>query len=195
MPLSDRARQLLPQARLTHFQSWQAEIPAELLMRFQAAEDEQRFLSDADLVAIALACLPNANPTAARFLRDDAEELIAIARADLLDRFPGITEPGGGLYPEVRSQSCWRDCWQFLRCLSYGVAAGRADYATPAGFEALAVVYKELEVPIAAMQQAIETLLGVALKRFPPEVQAQLQPCCATLQTGIQAIATHHNRL
>lgn len=99
MPLSDRARQLLPQARLTTFQAWQTEIPAELLTRFQAAEEEQRFLTDADLVAIALACLPNANPTAARFLRDDADELIAIARADLLDRFPGITELGGALYP------------------------------------------------------------------------------------------------
>ncbi|BAD78926.1 unknown protein [Synechococcus elongatus PCC 6301] len=48
-------------------------------------------------------------------------------------------------------------------------------------------------MPIAAMQQAIETLLGVALKRFPPEVQAQLQPCFDTLQTGIQAIVASSN--
>ncbi len=33
----------------------------------------------------------------------------------VLGRFPGITEPGGGLYPAARSDACWRDFCAFLQ--------------------------------------------------------------------------------
>ena len=39
----------------------------------------------------------------------------AAAKAAVLQQFPGITAPGGGLYPAARSEACWRDFCAFLQ--------------------------------------------------------------------------------
>ncbi len=47
----------------------------------------------------------------------------------MLERFPAITEPGGGLYPPVRSEACWRDFCAFLQVLALSLCAKKLQRA------------------------------------------------------------------
>lgn len=72
---------------------------------------------------------------------------IDAARAQILERFPGITAPGGALYPEMRAKACWRDLSEFCRVVGYGVACG-GEVFSESGVECMKEVYKVLKVPI-----------------------------------------------
>ena len=149
--LSPRIKELIVKARIVSFDGWQAQFGDNAIAQLQAADDERIYLDDA-----VLATLPAGN--IARHLRDHASAIVDIARAQVLDQFPGITEPGGGLYPAVRAEACWRDFWQFLRCVSYGVAAQRTDYTDATGLGYMEQLYQELQVPLDAMLYGLNAL-------------------------------------
>lgn len=106
--LSDRAKQLIPKAQIVSFDTWN-EIPPEIVARFQAADDQKRYLTDADLEKIgtvdfslsAMAAMGISASDVTATLRDQAAEIVDEARAVVLTTFPDILEPGGGLYPPV----------------------------------------------------------------------------------------------
>jgi allophycocyanin-B len=74
--------------------------------------------------------------------------------------------PGGGLYPAERAEACWRDFWHFLRCVSYGIAGGRSDYLSDVGLAYMQQLYRELNVPLAAMVVGVTGLKSASLKRL-----------------------------
>jgi allophycocyanin-B len=47
--LSERAKQLIPKARIVSFANWQGLYTDEVLQIFQQADDEGRYLTDEDL--------------------------------------------------------------------------------------------------------------------------------------------------
>jgi Phycobilisome protein len=159
MTLTPEIQRLIEQARIVSFESWANAYSLELITRFQAADDTKQYLSDDDL-----AWISQRHPalisgvTFAKVLRDQAPELIAKARQEVLNQFPDITEPGGGLYPAPRADACWRDFWHFLRCITYGIAAQRLDYTRPEGLQAMEELYQALQVPLEAMIVGLSAL-------------------------------------
>jgi Phycobilisome protein len=153
---------LIDKARIVSFATWTQTHAPEVLQLLQAADDDRRYLTDTDLAAID----PISSAPVAAFLRDHATEIIDEARADVLARFPGITEPGGGLYPPERATACWRDFWQFLRCVTYGIAGQRADYTSSIGLDYMNQLYREFQVPLPAMVAGLQALKSASLRRL-----------------------------
>jgi hypothetical protein len=180
--LSPLVQELIVKARIVSFAAWAPAHSAEVIARFQAADDERRYLSDADLANAALAGLDGA---VAAGLRDQAAAIIDEARAEVRRQFPGILAPGGGLYPAARSEACWRDFWHFLRCVSYGVAGQQIDYLSAPGLAAMQQLYIELQVPLPAMVVGLEALKAASLSRLDSCQQAgrYFDPLIAALKT------------
>ena len=182
--LSDRAKQLIPKARIVSFEGW-SDVSPEIVARFQSADDDKYYLTDDDLAAVK-ASLGAPDPTLKSVglnanevvitLRDQAASIVDEARAVVLITFPDILEPGGGLYPAMRAEACWRDFWQFLRCITYGVAGGQHHYTSTAGLEAMALLYAELSVPLPAMVTGLIGIKRASLQRFPVESYPALSP-------------------
>ena len=197
--LSDRAKQLIPKARIVSFEGWN-EIPPEIVARFQAADDSKCYLTNADLVAIeasignpddALSAVWLTTDKVAATLREQAADIVDEARAVVLTTFPDILEPGGGLYPPMRAEACWRDFWQFLRCITYGIAGGQHHYTSTLGLEAMEQLYAELKGPVPAMVTGLIGVKRASLQRFPIESYPALSPyfdhLIARLSTFIQS--------
>ncbi|PSB02600.1 phycobilisome protein [Merismopedia glauca] len=166
--LSEKVKELITKARIVSFSSWESEYLPEIITIFQMADDEGRYLTDRDLETIgSLSPQSVSKLEIARQLRDLAPDIVSEAREQVLTQFPGITEPGGALYPEVRSESCWRDFWHFLRCVSYGVAGERTDFLSESGMHYMELLYQELKVPLDAMLCGLEGLKNSSCKRSP----------------------------
>ncbi|MEL6940356.1 MAG: phycobilisome protein [Cyanobacteria bacterium J06598_1] len=182
--LSDRAKQLIPKARIVSFTSWN-DISPDIIACFQAADDNKTYLTDDELVSVQAhrpAADQKLNATGLNAkavvstLRDQAADIVDEARAVVLTTFPDILEPGGGLYPPMRADACWRDFWQFLRCITYGIAAGEHHYTSTEGLEAMEQLYVELQVPLPAMVTGLIGIKRASLKRFPVESYPALSP-------------------
>lgn len=175
--LSEKVQELIKKARIMNFATWQDAHPLEAIQRFQAADDEGRYLTDEDLQHIqAIAPNHSAFIEVARMLRDRVNEIVEEARGGVLQAFPNITEPGGGLYPPERASACWRDFWHFLRCITYGIAGQRTDYTSAEGLQHMQALYQELRVPLDAMVMGLEGIKTASLKRIAPEQQESLAP-------------------
>ena len=182
MQLSERAKQLIPQARIVSFASWKSFYPEQVLGIFQAADDESRYLTDEDLENL-LKLVPTLSPSleVVKILRDNAPSLITQARAEVLAHFSGITEPEGELYPAARAEACWRDFWHFLRCITYGISGQNTHFTSPEGLQAMRLLYQELAVPLGAMVYGLEQLKRYSLEQFSHEQAESLAPYFAQL--------------
>ena len=186
-PLSDTLKQLIAKARIVSFADWRSEYSAEALSIFQAADDDRHYLTDGELLRLQATSpsLPQEGIVIATALRDSANEIVAEARANVLEAFPGITEPGGGLYPPQRAEACWRDFWQFLRCVTYGIAAQQPSFTSAEGLHHMQLLYQELQVPLDAMVMGIENLKLASLKRFSDRDPALLEPYFDHLRSAL----------
>ena len=173
--LTERAKQLIPKARIVSFARWEALHPPEAIAMFRAADDEGRYPSDTDLDQLipGFQSLSEAEKSTAlarigavRVLRDRADAIVTEARESLLNQYPGIAEPGGDLYPPDRAKACWRDFWHFLRCITYGIAGGPTEYTSEEGLHYMDLLYEELNVPLQAMVSGLEALKEASLNAF-----------------------------
>jgi hypothetical protein len=175
--LSEKVKELIQKARIVSFATWHDTHTAETIQRFQRADDESRYLTDEDfLYAAELSPNMEEGIEGARVVRDRVTEIVGEARAGVLTAFPTLTEPGGGLYPPMRAEACWRDFWHFLRCITYGMAGQRTDYTSIEGLHYMQLLYQELEVPLEAMVMGLEGLKAASLKRINPEQQERFAP-------------------
>lgn len=168
--LSEKAKELIPKARIVSFAGWKNSHPADIIQLLQAADDQGRYLSDADLEKLQEHTCES-GVAAAQFLRDKAAEIVAEAREQVLAQYPDITQPSGDLYPPARAEACWRDFWHFLRCITYGIAGGSTEFTSPEGLHYMQLLYQELRVPLDAMVLGLENLKAASLKRLPDRQQ------------------------
>ncbi len=168
--LSDKVKELILKARIVSFASWESSQPPEYIQIFQQADDEGRYLTDSDLEQI-----QSAFTDTAKFLRDNAPEIVAEARTEVLKQYPHITDPRGDLYPPERAEACWRDFWHFLRCITYGVTGQNPQFTSEEGLKHMELLYQELGVPLKAMVLGLECLKTASLKRLPQQ-QDSLSP-------------------
>jgi hypothetical protein len=175
-PLSPAVLELISQARIVSFATWQDSYTSEILQIFQAADDQRLYLTDADLQQIANSHPQQTAPIAVvTMLREQVVEIVNEARSGVLKAFPQILEPGGGLYPADRADACWRDFWQFLRCITYGIAGQRVDYLSADGLHYMNLLYQELQVPLDAMVVGLQGIKSAALRRMDEEQQQLLE--------------------
>jgi Phycobilisome protein len=176
-PLSDEVQALIQKARIVSFETWQDTHCAEALEIFQIADDQRQYLTDEDLSQIELLA-PGTTllSPVVQHLRDRVTEIVDEARARVLATFPEITAPGGGLYPALRAEACWRDFWHFLRCITYGMAGQHTDYTSAEGLGYMQQLYQVLQVPLDAMVVGLEGIKTASLSRVEPEQQAELIP-------------------
>jgi len=190
MQLSERAKQLIPQARIVSFATWKNLYSEEVIAIFQEADNQSRYLTDEDLERI-----KNLHPhlslmlEKARLLRDQAPDIVADARKKVLADFPDITEPGNDLYPPERAEACWRDFWQFLRCITYGIAGNRPQFTSPEGLKNMELLYQELRVPVSAMLCGLEQLKKVSLQHFNSEDRDLLSLSFDHLISGLKTFS------
>jgi Phycobilisome protein len=177
MPLSPEIQTLITKARIMSFEPWRSSHPAETIAIFQTADDNRLYLTDEELATIAAAA-PDFSTLfpVVRLLRDQAPTIIDEARAGVLTAFPGITEPGGALYPAERADACWRDFWQFLRCVTYAIAGEHPHYTSHHGLEAMQQLYTALNVPLDAMVFGLKGLKVASLRRVDPAMADRLSP-------------------
>jgi Phycobilisome protein len=174
--LSDTVKELIQKARIVSFATWRDDYGDEAIQQFQRADDESRYLTDDELQHIAGMSPDTAGIETAKILRDRVQEIVDEARAEVLTAFPGLTEPGGDLYPAVRAEACWRDFWHFLRCITYGIAGQRTDYTSAEGLHYMQLLYQELKVPLTAMVMGLEGIKTASLNRIEPAQREAFAP-------------------
>ena len=173
--LSEKVKELIKKSRIVSFEDWQH--PSEVIAIFQQADDAGKYLTDAEIEQIKT-LVPSLSQglEQGKTLRDNVSEIVSNSRSVVLDANPGILEPGGGLYPPMRAEACWRDFWHFLRCISYGVGGQSTNYTSDRGLGYMEQLYQELEVPLDAMVLGLEQLKVFSLKEFEPDQQDNLEP-------------------
>ena len=175
--LTEKAKQLIPKARIFSLNTVKEVYPESVLTIFQEADDQGRYLTDADFQVIKTNQVElTDNLQQAKLLTDKAEQIVAQARQKVLTQFPDITAPGGELYPPERANACWRDFWHFLRCISYAVAGKMTEFTSSEGLNNMELLYQELQVPLPAMLVGLENLKYFSLKQFLPAEQDSLAP-------------------
>ena len=190
--LSDKVKELIKLARIVSFATWQSKYSAQTIDIFQKADDEGRYLRDQDLQRLSqLQPELEESLAQAKLLRDQASELVEKARQGVIAAFPSITEPGGGLYPPMRAEACWRDFWHFLRCISYGVAGASVDYTSQEGLNYMEQLYQELQVPLDAMVLGLEKLKFYSLEKFAESKRDDLAPYFAQLIEQVSKFKTN----
>lgn len=148
----------------------------------EAAFQENRYLTDEELDRVVketagdgTSCGPSERKAIASVIREQHQAIIQSARSRVYDKFPGIDQPGGGLYPAVRAEACWRDFDKFLQCVSYGTAAGVSSFTDASGAAIMGELYQEMKVPLDAMREGARGLREAtqsAAQGAGPEAQA-----------------------
>ncbi|ACK68430.1 Phycobilisome protein (plasmid) [Rippkaea orientalis PCC 8801] len=175
--LSEKAKQLIPKAKIMGFKRWKSSDSDEILQIFQQADDQGRYLTDLELTRIeAFSPERSSAVKKAKILREKADLIVNYAREKVLTTYPEITELGGTLYPPERAEACWRDFWHFLRCITYAIAGNSPQFTSQEGLENMQLLYQELQVPLDAMICGLKNLKTYSLQQFNPEEQQELAP-------------------
>lgn len=173
--LSDKVKELIKKSRIVSFENWQ--YPPQAVAIFQQADDAGQYLTDEDIEEIkALVPSLSRGLEQGKVLRNNVVNIVSQTRGVVLDANPGITEPGGGLYPPERAEACWRDFWHFLRCISYGISGQKLNYLSDRGLQYMEQLYQELGVPLDAMVLGLQQLKVFSLEEFEPDRQNDLEP-------------------
>lgn len=193
-PFSDKIKELIAKSRIVSFAQWQDTHPPDAIDLFQAADDQGRYLTDEDIQQIQTHA-PNTTTLIpiAQLFRDRASDIVSEAREHVLETYPDIIKPGGGLYPPERAEACWRDFWHFLRCITYGIAGQHAQYTSSEGLHYMQLLYQELHVPLDAMVLGLEGIKTASLKRVDPSQEEKLAPYFDHLITQLSQFRNTQN--
>ena len=131
-------------------------IPEQLRDLIDEADQHKRLLSDEEIQLCCGWSGVEAAPLIA--LQGQVSHLVDQSRADLLSEQPELVQPGGKLFPQLRAEACWRDCFHFLRVSIYGSALRRTDATDSDGMRCLAELYALLDVPVPALLLALDRL-------------------------------------
>ena len=171
----ERLQLLLQKARVLGLADDET-LPADSRRCIRAADAARRPLSQDELQLVCAAA--GTDSGLPQLLQSKADALVNAARRHLLEWQPALTAPGGALHPEERAEACWRDCWNFLRVISYAVAAGDCCFTDPAGMKALRDVYTILGVPLEGMVVTLRELQHHSMKEASNSEEERLVEAC-----------------
>ena len=152
------------------------ELPQATRRILERADQAQRQLSSDELTTICQ--VSGIDGSLADNLIQRSDQLVNQARAHLIETQPHLVQPGGALHPEDRADACWRDCWNFLRVITYAVACNQSCFTNPSGMAALRELYRRMNVPIEGMNIALGQLKEKALEGVSRSNDRQLIRDC-----------------
>ena len=152
------------------------ELPQATRSILERADQAQRQLTSDELSTICQ--VSGIDGSLADNLIQRSDHLVNQARAHLLETQPHLVQPGGALHPEDRADACWRDCWNFLRVITYAVACNQSCFTNPSGMAALRELYRRMNVPIEGMNIALGQLKEKALEGVSRSNDRQLINDC-----------------
>ena len=152
------------------------ELPQATRSILERADQAQRQLSSDELTTICQ--VSGIDGSLADNLIQRSDQLVNQARAHLIATQPHLVQPGGALHPEDRAEACWRDCWNFLRVITYAVACNQSCFTNPSGMAALRELYRRMNVPIEGMNIALGQLKEKALEGVSRSNDRQLINDC-----------------
>ena len=152
------------------------ELPQATRSIVERADQAQRQLSSDELTTICQ--VSGIDVSLADNLIQRSDQLVNQARAHLIATQPHLVQPGGALHPEDRAEACWRDCWNFLRVITYAVACNQSCFTNPSGMAALRELYRRMNVPIEGMNIALIQLKKLALEGVSRSNDRQLISEC-----------------
>ena len=152
------------------------DLPQATRSILERADQAQRQLSSDELTTICQ--VSGIDGSLADNLIQRSNHLVNQARALLLATQPHLVQPGGALHPEDRADACWRDCWNFLRVITYAVACNQSCFTNPSGMAALRELYRRMNVPIEGMNIALGQLKEKALEGVSRSNDRQLIRDC-----------------
>ncbi|AHF62872.1 putative phycobilisome polypeptide [Synechococcus sp. WH 8109] len=152
------------------------ELPQATRSILERADQAQRQLSSDELTTICQ--VSGIDGSIADNLIQRSDQLVNQARAHLIETQPHLVQPGGALHPEDRADACWRDCWNFLRVITYAVACNQSCFTNPSGMAALRELYRRMNVPIEGMNIALGQLKENALEGVSRSNDRQLIRDC-----------------
>ena len=151
-------------------------LPQATRRILERADQAQRQLSSDELTTICQ--VSGIDVSLADNLIQRSDQLVNQARAHLIATQPHLVQPGGALHPEDRAEACWRDCWNFLRVITYAVACNQSCFTNPSGMAALRELYRRMNVPIEGMNIALGQLKEKALEGVSRSNDRQLINDC-----------------
>ena len=152
------------------------ELPQATRSILERADQAQRQLTSDELSTICQ--VSGIDGSLADNLIQRSDQLVNQARAHLIETQPHLVQPGGALHPEDRAEACWRDCWNFLRVITYAVACNQSCFTNPSGMAALRELYRRMNVPIEGMNIALGQLKEKALEGVSRSNDRQLINDC-----------------
>ena len=152
------------------------DLPQATRSILERADQAQRQLSSDELTTICQ--VSGIDVSLADNLIQRSDQLVNQARAHLIATQPHLVQPGGALHPEDRAEACWRDCWNFLRVITYAVACNQSCFTNPSGMAALRELYRRMNVPIEEINIAIGQLKEKALEGVSRSNDRQLINNC-----------------
>ena len=152
------------------------DLPQATRSILERADQAQRQLSSDELTTICQ--VSGIDVSLADNLIHRSDQLVNQARAHLIATQPHLVQPGGALHPEDRAEACWRDCWNFLRVITYAVACNQSCFTNPSGMAALRELYRRMNVPIEGMNIALIQLKEKALEGVSRSNDRQLIDDC-----------------
>jgi hypothetical protein len=164
------------------------DLPQATRSILERADQAQRQLSSDELTTICQ--VSGIDVSLADNLIQRSDQLVNQARAHLIATQPHLVQPGGALHPEDRAEACWRDCWNFLRVITYAVACNQSCFTNPSGMAALRELYRRMNVPIEGMNIALGQLKEKALEGVSRSNDRQLiNDCFQHLRDQLNKIA------
>ena len=152
------------------------DLPQTMRRVLERADQAQRQLTSDELTTICQ--VSGIDVSLADNLIQRSDQLVNQARAHLIATQPHLVQPGGALHPEDRAEACWRDCWNFLRVITYAVACNQSCFTNPSGMAALRELYRRMNVPIEGMNIALGQLKEKALEGVSRSNDRQLINDC-----------------
>ncbi|WP_392347688.1 phycobilisome polypeptide [Parasynechococcus sp.] len=152
------------------------DLPQATRSILERADQAQRQLTTEELATICQ--VSNIDGSLPDSLIQRSDQLVNQARGHLLETQPHLVQPGGALHPQDRAETCWRDCWNFLRVIIYAVACNQSCFTNPSGMAALRELYRRMNVPIKGMNIALSQLKEHALEGVSRSNDQQLISDC-----------------
>lgn len=152
-------RELLQIARVCDLQN-NPSLP-ERLRTIIGMADEQKLMPTAEELA-SICDWSGSSSEAIQLLISRASYYVDQSKARLTEEHPEYFLPGGELHPQARAETCWRDCWNFLRVAIYATSLKVSECTDPVCIDAVRELYALMNVPVTGMQLALNTMASRA---------------------------------
>ncbi|WP_218080831.1 globin family protein [Anthocerotibacter panamensis] len=128
-----------------------------------SADAEARYLSPGELDRIrGFVSSGERRLRVAQTLTESRERIIKQAGDQLFQKRPDLVSPGGNAYGAERTASCLRDLDYYLRLVTFGIVAGDVTPIEEIGVIGVKEMYRNLEVPLPGMVEAVKAMKSVA---------------------------------